>query len=157
MSSASPRDKGCTPESPAITSGSTATVAGSGGARASSASRASACRAARSAAARGEGRSESKLDGGVLGLLPRLARERGNVGGRDCRGLRCASARDGGAQQQKRERPLHRRDFFLAAFFLTSGLGLAARTGLTLDLRGTSMSERTRSPSSGPIKPRRTA
>src|SRR6266550_1616952 len=52
MSSASPRDKGCTPESPAITSGSTATVAGSGGARASSASRASAWRAARSAAAR---------------------------------------------------------------------------------------------------------
>src|SRR3989449_676988 len=105
----------------------------------------------------GEGRSESKLDGGVLGLLLRLARECGNVGGRDCRGLRCASARDGGAQQQKRERPLHRRDFFFAAFFLTSGLGLAARTGLTLDLRGTSMSARTRSPSSGPIKPRRTA
>src|SRR2546426_72866 len=136
MSSASPRDKGCTPESPAITSGSTATVAGCGGA---------------------EGRSESKLDGGVLGLLLRLARERGNVGGRDCRGLRCASARDGGAQQQKGERPFHRRDFFFAAFFLTSGLGLAARTGLTLDLRGTSMSAMTRSPSSGPIKPRRTA
>src|SRR5256885_2272547 len=123
MSSASPRDKGCTPESPAITSGSTAT----------------------------------NLAGGVGGLLVRLARERGNGGGRDCRGRGCGSPRDGGAQQQKGERPFHRRDFFLAAFFLTSGLGLAARTGLTLDLRGTSMSAMTRSPSSGPIKPRRTA
>src|SRR2546422_10957112 len=93
----------------------------------------------------GEGRPESKLDGGVLGLLLRLARERGNVGGRDCRGLRGASARDGGAQQQKRERLLHRRDFFLAAFFLTSGFGLPARAGFALGFGGTSTSARTRS------------
>jgi len=76
---------------------------------------------------------------------------------RDWSGLRCASARDGRAQQKKRELQLHRRDFFFAAFFLTSAFGRAARTGLPLDLRGPSMSARTRSPSSGPIKPRRTA
>src|SRR5207237_9513526 len=61
------------------------------------------------------------------------------------------------AQQQKGELRLHLRDFFLAALFLGGALGFAARTGLCLDLRGPSTSASTRSPSSGPIKPRRTA
>ncbi len=75
---------------------------------------------------------------------------------RQSTGLWSASARDGHAQQKKREPRLHRRDFFFPVFFLTSALGRAGRTGLALDLR-TSTSASTRSPSSGPIRPRRTA
>src|SRR4029077_3011277 len=53
--------------------------------------------------------------------------------------------------------PPHRRDFFLpAGFFFGAGLGRAGlRGGLRLSAPWTS--ERTRSPSSGPIRPRRTA
>src|SRR5439155_12737311 len=75
---------------------------------------------------------------------------------RESTGLWSASARDGHAQQKKREPQLHRRDFFFPVFFLTSALGRVGRTGLCLDLR-TSTSASTRSPSSGPIRPRRTA
>ena len=76
--------------------------------------------------------------------------------GRDWSGLWYASAGDSRAQQQRQDLQLHRRDFFFAAFFLASTLGLAAWAGFGLDLR-TSTSASTRSPSSGPIKPRRTA
>src|SRR5882724_606536 len=203
MSSARPRDRGCTLESPAITSGSTATVAGCGGWRASSASRASACRAVRSGAERelrlgaqgghasGVGVLRRKVAVGgdrlvvaIRLLLARADHERPEhivrlklerraryddrriaaAGGGERRavpkrcdstGLWSASAGDGCAQQKRQELQLHRRDFFFAAFFLTSAFGLTARTGL--DLRGPSTSPSTRSPSSGPIKPRRTA
>src|SRR5205807_6272309 len=51
---------------------------------------------------------------------------------------------------------LHRRDFFLAGFFFGAGLGLTALLG-GLRLSAPCTSARTRSPSSGPIRPRRTA
>src|SRR5439155_550917 len=97
--------------------------------------------------ARHDGRGVAAPGGGERRAAPKR---------RECGGLRRASTRDGRAQQKKGEL-LHRRDFFLTAFFLASALGLAGWTGLCLDLRGPSTSASTRSPSSGPIKPRRTA
>src|SRR5437763_15055969 len=88
---------------------------------------------------------------------PGAGERRGEPKRRDWSGLWDASARDGGAQQQKGELRLHLRDLFLTALFLGSALGFAARTGLCLDLRGPSTSASTRSPSSGQIKPPRTA
>src|SRR6185312_3526909 len=52
---------------------------------------------------------------------------------REWSGLWRASAGDGRAQQKKRELQLHRRDFFFAAFFLTSAFGFTARTGLDVE------------------------
>ncbi len=110
----------------------------------------------------GERGSEPEAEGGVVGLLLGLSDEIGNVGGRDAGGPGRAGARPGQDHQEERQLSLaHRRDFFFPGFFFGAppvpALGFAPRTGLRLDARGPSTSSRRRSPSSGPIRPRRTA
>lgn len=109
------------------------------------------------APAGGERRREPEPHAGVLGTLPCLALESGNLGGRDRSWPGCVGARCREHHQKERELRFHRRDFFFAGFFLGGGFGLAPRTGLCLDFKGPSTSASTRSPSSGPIRPRRTA
>ena len=106
----------------------------------------------------GEGGSEPELDRGIAWLLACLGEEPRDLGGGDGGRLGSARAGDGRTHHDDCDRTSHRRDFFFAGFFLARARGrAAARAGFGLDLRGPSMSPRTRSPSSGPIRPRRTA
>src|SRR6266568_1735025 len=113
----------------------------------------------------GGGEVEAKR--GVSGLLLGLSEESRNVGGRDGGGSGRASARPDQGHQEEQILPLtHRRDFFFAAFRFAAAAapapaprGFVGCAGLRppLALSGPSTSASTRSPSSGPISPRRTA
>src|SRR2546427_285424 len=114
-----------------------------------------------------EGGGEAEAKRGVSGLLLGLSEESRNVGGRDGGGAGRASAPPDQGHQEGQILPLtHRRDFFFAAFRFAAAAPpppaprcFVGCAGLRppLALSGPSTSASTRSPSSGPISPRRTA